>query len=171
MAVGLFSILLIPLLGLAAILHIGEGVEAVSLAPYLFFWSIVLFILGVALWEAIDLVRNKGLSCCGKGRIMVAAGLCLVPWALLFTEYFSVLGFMVPFFHNWIVMVILAAAALWQVLGFILIIRAKSPMPSFLVVLFFILPANFVIVFSTLIGPAVITVVNAFCQIPPKGMR
>ena len=165
LAVRLCLILLVPFLGLAAVGHIdGESSEFRGLTPFLLFWSLALLILGLALWKVVELIRNKGLCCCVKGRSLVAAALCLIPWACIFTGYALSPGFLVPFYNNRFVMVVLCTVALWQAIGFILLIRAKSPMQSFLVLLFFILSANFVLVFSPLIGPALITIVNAFCQ-------
>jgi hypothetical protein len=155
-----------PLLGLAA----GQpGMESNQIVFILLFLCTYLIILGVALWEAVDLISNKGLSsCCGRGRIAVATGLCLMPWSLPLTELALGPGFIVPFLHNLIIMAVLIATVLWEALGFILLVRTKAPMRSFLVILYFILPAGFILVFFPVIGPAGVTLLNAFNYTPKE---
>ncbi len=164
-AVGLCLIPLIPSL---FALGIGQHCEQSSASTLVFvFWGIYLFALGVALHEAIDLIRNKGVSsCCRKGRNAVMAGLYLTPWGLSSAFFILGPGFTMPLFHNLTAVLVLIAATLWQTFGFILLIRAKSSMRSFLVILFFLLPASFVIALFPLIGPLAIPIINAFCQIP-----
>ena len=104
---------------------------------FLLFWGLVyLCILGVVLWEAVNLILNEGLSsCCRKGRIAVAAGICLVPWISLITLSGLAPGGLGLFLRSelWI---FLGVTALWQILGFILLIYARSPVHSFLVIFF-----------------------------------
>ncbi len=162
-AAGLSLIALIPALFILAVgLH---DEESSNQAAVFIFWGLNLLTLAVAIWEAVDLIRNKGVSsCCRKGRIAVAAGLYLTPWAVPFAFFVLAPGFIMPIFHNWISVIILIAATFWQAVGFILLIRTKAPMRSFLLLLFFILPASFIIPLFPLIVPALITIVNAFCQ-------
>jgi hypothetical protein len=149
-------------------LGVGQHCEASSASTLEFvFWGIYLCALGVALWEAINLIRNKGVSsCCRKGRNAVTAGLYLTPWGLSSAFFILGPGFTMPLFYNLIAVLVLITAMLWQALGFILLIHAKSSMRSFLVILFFILPASFVIALFPLIGPFAIPIITALCQIP-----
>jgi hypothetical protein len=163
-AVRLCLIPLIPFLFALAVNRCGQ--ESWYSTIGFVFYVIYLCAVGVAFREAVDLISNKGWSsCCRRGRIAVAAGLYLTPWGLHFAFFPSGLGFIMPLFHNLIAVLVLISATLWQAFGFILLIRAKSPMRSFLVILYFILPASFVIALFPLIGPVALTIVTGFCQI------
>jgi hypothetical protein len=165
-AAGLCLIALIPAMFVLAVGQYGK--ESSNLDPVFIFWGIYLFALAVAVWEATDLIGKEGLSsCCRKGGAAVTTGLYLTPWAVPFAFFILAPEFIMPIFRNLIsvLILILIAATLWQIVGFILLIRSKSSMRSFLVILFFILPASFVILLFPLIVPAIITIVNGLCQI------
>jgi hypothetical protein len=166
LAIRLCLILLILFLGLFMVARISEGSTSGNLTPVFLFWLIAIFILSVGWWEAADLIRNKGLSCCKMGRAMTAVSLCLIPWAWCLTWCAIAPGFIVPFFIHPIGLVVISTAAFWQVLGFIFLIPARSMKRSFLVVLFFILMANLVLVLFPLLGPILIPILTVFWQVP-----
>ncbi len=167
LAAKLCLILLVLLLGLALCQHVSLSKGSSDFGEAVFFWAIVLSILGLARWESIDLIHTKGVSsCCGKGRIAVAASLCAIPWASLLTGLASTPDFLSAFGHNAIEIDYLAATLLWQAVGLILLIRARSPMQSFLVILFFILPAFIMIVLFPIACPIIIGLATALSPTP-----
>ena len=89
-----------------------------------------------------------------------------MPWALNVIVYATATGLIVPFIRHPLVLLLIVATMLWQAFGFILLLRAKSPLQSFLVLWFFILPTCCTLVLFPLLGPAVITILNAFYPAP-----
>jgi hypothetical protein len=164
LAIRLCLILLIPFLGLFVLVNIGGGSHSSNSTFAWLFWFISILIFGFGLREAVALIR--GLTCCKKGRGITGFALCLMPWAWCLTWYAIAPGFLVPFFNNRITQIVICTAALWQILGVILLIRVKSNMQSFLVVSFFILSANCVLILCPLLGPVLITIFNALWQMP-----
>lgn len=60
LAARLFFVLLIPLVGLFLLVHLLAGSERTDSGSFLFFWAMILAILGLALWQCVDLIRKKG---------------------------------------------------------------------------------------------------------------
>lgn len=160
-AIGLCLIPFIPfLLCLVGSMYHPESSEW---AVLFIFVPVFLFVIGMACWQAVDLIRNKGLLlCCRKGRIAVAVALFSVPTVLFATSCWWSWQSIAPFLHSWIAIALLIATILWQTLGCMLLIRAKSPMQSFLLILLFIPSTCFMLLLLPILVVLCVTLLKMF---------